>query len=346
MKPTFDYVEDYMEFIGGWRDASGKLRGLFDTVPVPISLARYDVKVVESLAEQTGFSNNAYTDRQAKLAASLVDKYRKQLSKLTPAIIVPDELDKFRLGIRQMDRTKSISLKDGVLHLKFPYDTKLIEVVRIHGKKGSGSAEFDYDAKVWKLGLTEYHVNWVMAVAETYGFTVSDEVKELYNKILEAEKSEYTIELMEQDGKFVITNAADSLNEYIEQNLGGFGLENALTLIDNASVLGYAVPAWLTSELADVYGAKAKMLTERHHEFKRGTTTLEEVVEYARMVNRLPVYVYSHGLPKNDTEDIKYLNRNIDPDIKTKVLVTTTNMMIGSRKQAWLSNAEKIFLLE
>ena len=48
MKPTFDYVEDYMEFIGGWRDASGKLRGLFDTVPSPISLARYDVKVVES----------------------------------------------------------------------------------------------------------------------------------------------------------------------------------------------------------------------------------------------------------------------------------------------------------
>lgn len=346
MKPTFDYVEDYMEFIGGWRDATGKLRGLFDTVPVPISLARYDVKVVESMAEQTGLSNNAYTDRQAKLAVSLVDKYRKQLSKLTPAVIVPETLDKFRLGIRVMDRTKSIYIKDGALYVKFPYDTKLIEVMRVHGKKGSGSAEFDYDAKVWKLGLTEYHVNWVMAVAETHGFAVSEEVKELYDKILETEKTEYKIELVEQAGEFVITNAANSLIEHVEQNLGGFALENALVLIDNAPVLGYEVPVWMTSELPEVYGSKAKMLTKRQHEFGRGATTLEEVVEYARMVNRLPVYVYSHGLPKADTEDIKYLNRNIDPDIKAKVLVTTTNMMIGSRKQAWLSNAEKIFLLE
>lgn len=346
MISTFDYVEDYMEFIGGWRGADGKVRGLFDTLPVPISLARYDVKVVESLAEQTAFSNNAYTDRQAKLAVALVDKYRKQLSKLTPAIVLPESLDKFRLGIRSMDRTKSVYLENGHLHLKFPFDTQLIEIVRQHGKKGSGSAEFNYDRKVWVLGLTEYHVNWVMAVAEQCGFTVSAEVRELYNKILEAEKTEYKIELKEQDGKFVITNAADSLNTYVEENLGGFAMENIITLVDNAPILGYEVDQWIVDSVKEEYGVIGTMIAQRRHDFKRGSTTVEEIVEYARLVNRLPVYIYSHGLPKKDTDDIKYLNRNVDPEIKIKVLVTTTNMMIGSRKQAWLSNAEKIFLLE
>jgi hypothetical protein len=346
MTPTFAYVEDYIEFIGGYRDSSGKQLGIFDTVPTPLSLARYDVKVIESLADQTGSNNQAYTDKQAKLAASLVDKYRKQLSKLPVPIIVPETLDKFRLGIRVMDRTRGIYIADDKLYVRFPFDTKLIELMRVLGKQGEGSAAFDYDNKVWVLGLTEHHVNWVMAIAESYEFTVAEEVKELYRKILEIEQTPYKIELVEQDGKFTITNAADSLIEYIEQNLGGFGLENYVALVDNASVLGYEVDPWLVDKISSAYGVNAPLLLTRNHNFKRDEISMDDVVAYAKAVNRLPVYVYSHGLPKKDTDDIKYLNRKVDPELQTKLLITSTNMMIGSRKQAWITNAEKIFLLE
>lgn len=346
MKPTFAYVEDYIEYIGGYRDATGKSLGIFDTVTTPLSLARYDVKVIDSLADQTAFKNQAYTDKQAKLAASLVDKYRKQLSKLQIPIIVPETLDKFKLGIRQMDRTRAIYINDDKLHVRFPFDTKLIELMRTLGKEGEGSAAFDYDNKVWVLGLTEHHVNWIMAIAESYDFKISDEVKELYNKILEVEQTPFKIELIEQDGKFTITNAADSLIDYIEQNLGGFDLENYVTLVDNAAVLGYEVDPWLVDRIANAYGISAPLILTRNHNFKRDSITMDDIVAYAKAVNRLPVYVYSHGLPKKDTDDIKYLNRNVNPELQTKLLVTTTNLMIGSRKQAWITNAEKIFLLE
>ena len=346
MNPTFTHVEDYIEFIAGYRGTSGPYN-LFDYRPSPVSLARYDVRIVDSFASQTMESNSSYTDKQAELAVKIVDKYRKQLSKLDPAIYVPDELDKFRLGIRKIDRSKSIYIEDNKIVLKFPYDTKIIDLVKSQSKQAQGHMEFDYDNKVWRCGMTEYIVNLVMTVGSANEFEISEQFKELYELILATEKTDYKIELTEQDGRLYITNAPDSLNEYIDQHLGGFSDSNLLNLIDNAAILGYSVDAGLFYKLdPDITQQRLTMLLERQHHFKQDAISLTDVVDYARQLNRLPVYVYSNGLPRKDTDDIKYLSRGIDVDVTPKVLVSTTSLMIGSRKQAWLANAEKIFYIE
>ena len=73
---------------------------------------------------------------------------------------------------------------------------------------------------------------------------------------------------------------------------------------------------------------------------------MDQIVEYAKLVNRLPVYVYETGIPKADTQDIVYLSRSNALDIKPKLLVSLSSLMIGSKKESWRNSAEKIIVIE
>lgn len=344
---TFKYVEDYIEFIAGHRDISGKQYGLFDTKPSPISLARYDVKIIESMAEQTMHIGKSYTDKQAALASRIVEKYRRQLSQLSPPVILPASLDQYRLGIRLVDRSKKIYIDQEKIIVKFPYDTKLIDLVKAQVKNGKGSAVFDNESKVWRVAFTEDMINWAVSVGQMNDFEIDQDVMEFYNKILDTEKKEYKIELVKTDSGFVITNAASSLIEYINEHHGGFGSDNLLQLIDMSEVLGYTVDNMLYKELfAQVSNNIGLMIGRRKHTFKADKVDMDTVIQYARMVNRLPIHVYETGLPKPNTDEIIYLNRGFDANVSPRLLVSKSSLMVGTKKQAWIANAEKIFIIE
>lgn len=345
-QPTFRHVEDYVEFIAGYKDINGKALGMFETVPSPISLARYDVSIVDSLANQTLNIKNGYTDKQSELAKKIVAKYKKQLNQL--GVCLPDVLDQFRHTIRVVDRTKTVSLLEDYFEFRFPYDTKLIDLVKKQARQGTGYVAFDYDAKVWRLALTENNLNWLMAVSATNAeIQIDPRVQDLYNKLLESETKEYQIELVATQNGYTITNAADSLIDYVNEKLGGFGPDNLLVLADNSGVLGYSIHPDLIAVLNKLYGEeKTKLIAGREKKYKNSDQALEAVLRYATMVNRLPIHVYDLGEPKKDTDDIIYLNRNKGHDVAPRLLVSMTSVMIGSKKESWIKNAEKIIYLE
>ena len=346
MNPTFTYVEDYIEFIGGHRDITGKHLGMFESVTSPISLARYDVRIIESFCEQVLFDCKPYTDKQSELAVKIVNKYRKQLLQLAAPVVLPESLNQFRLGIRTIDRTKSVTIDSGQFVVRFPYDTKLIELVKRQMKEGDGAALFDIDKKVWRLAQTESMLNWIMSVCPSNEFEISSEVTELYEAMLLTEQQPYPIELQVQDGQFAISNAESSLIDYVNEHLGGFGLDNILTLADNSDVLGYTVAPDICSTLEEVYGPTWKLISSRNLAFKKSEVTMDQLIEYARLVNRLPVYVYETGIPKADTPDIIYLSRSKSLDIKPKLLISMSSLMLGSKKESWRNSAEKIIVIE
>ena len=346
MNPTFTYVEDYIEFIGGHRDITGKHLGMFESVTSPISLARYDVRIIESFCEQVLFDCKPYTDKQSELAVKIVSKYRKQLLQLAIPVVLPESLNQFRLGIRTIDRTKSVTIDSGQFVVKFPYDTKLIELVKRQMKEGEGAALFDIDKKVWRLAQTESMLNWIMGVAPSNEFVISSEITALYDAMLLVEQHPYPIELQVQDGQFVISNAESSLIDYVNEHLGGFGLGNILTLADNSDVLGYTIAPDICSTLEEVYGPTWKLISARNLAFKKSEITMDQLIEYARLVNRLPVYVYETGIPKADTPDIIYLSRSKSLDIKPKLLISMSSLMLGSKKESWRNSAEKIIVIE
>ena len=115
---TFAYIEDYMEVIAGERNpVTGSLYGLFASTPPIVSLARYDVNIVNSMAAAT-MDGRALTDKQADLAVKIVLKYRKQLEKLG-IDVAPAEYPQFRLGIRTIDRRRLLYVKDDHIVLQF-----------------------------------------------------------------------------------------------------------------------------------------------------------------------------------------------------------------------------------
>lgn len=346
MNPTFTYVEDYIEFIGGHRTIAGKQLGLFETVPSPINLARYDVGIIDSFCNQTIFDCKPYTDKQSELAVKIVSKYRKQLLQLSTPVVLPESLNQFRLGIRTIDRTKSVTIAGGQFVIKFPYDTKLIELVKRQLKEGAGSGSFDSNNKAWCLAQTESMLNWIMAVAPANEFTISSEVTTLYDAMLQIEQQSYTIELQTVGDRYVISNAESSLIDYINEHLGGFGLDNILALADNSEVLGYTIAPDIRRSLEEVYGPQWKLINARNLTFKKSEISIDQLVEYAKLVNRLPVYVYETGVPKLDTSDIVYLSRTKSLDIKPKLLVSMSSLMIGSKKENWRNTAEKIIVIE
>lgn len=345
----FTYIEDYIEFIGGWRSRDGKLASLFDNVDSPLSLARYDEKIVASLAEQTAINNKGYTDKQGELAKKLVEKYRRQLSKLSDPIIVPEVVDQFRTPLRQVDRSKTVHIEDGLFVVKFPYDVKLIDSVKLQMKTGYGRAEFDHDKKLWYMAQTESNLNWIMTMKDIHGIQVSEEIESLYAQMLEVEAADNRIYLYKDQTEYKIHNASESLLNYISETIGTMTDDNLLRLVDSADTLGFEVDDSIRQQVCDLLGnnqALCNIVNKRRSLIKQDELNLDSIIEYARLTNRLPVHVYSTGLPKEDTNEIKYLNRGKAFNVFPKLLVSYTSTMIGSKKESWQINAEKIIFLE
>ena len=346
MNQPFVHVEDYIEFIAGWRERNGRILQLFQNVPSPLSLARYDVSILNSLGVQTALENRAYTDKQAELAKKIIFKYRRQLANLPDPIIVPERLDNFRLGVREVDRTKSASVHDGVIWLRFPYDADLIRNVKDFSQKSQGFLHWDRKDKVWKMSLTEYNVGLVMTFFKDKEFIIDPVIENIFDQILECEKTEYRIELVKDHDRYKITNVENSLVKYLESELGADCWTDLIGLCDLAEICGYTISKEVESDLKAVVKKTVIFQLIRHRKFGISTEEFDDLVEYAKLVNRLPLHYYTGvvDIATKSTNEIIYMGSTtrVPVDQKIKLLATTTSLLIGSRKQSWLQNAEKI----
>lgn len=343
MEQTFLYVEDYIEFIAGWRTRAGKRLALFDNIPSPIKLARYDVNILSSLGMQTALESRAYTDKQAELAIKIIQKYKKQLSNLELPVIIPELFDNFRLGIRNVNRSYSVYLAGDVIHVKFPFDTKLIAFIKDQAKISHGKIKWNNDFKVWEFAITEYNINIVTNFNTEHTVEISDEVIVLYQKILECEQVPYRIELVKQGNGYTITNAEKSLISFLEKRIGPNCWTDLIKLCDYSEVCGFTISNEVQAELASCVSDLHRLLIA-NRKYTVAVEEFKDVLAYARLTNRLPLYYYDPlaSMPA-DSDDVVYLNstQKLDSNIEIKLLVTTSNIMVGSRKQMWAQNAEK-----
>jgi hypothetical protein len=359
---TYQYVEDYLELLGGY-DVTSTAALLYPSNKL-ISLARYDIAIVDSMSSHTIFGG-ALTDRQAELCIKIILKYRRQFAK-AGIDVTPVENPVFRIAPRKLDRSRRIWLDDQKIGLRFPYDRGLIDTVQEYKKTSQGSAVWDSEEKVWWLGLTEANVNWVVAWGEAYHFEIDSLVRDLFGKILDCEQTAYEIKLVRTADGYTITNAAPSLIEYIETKLGGFGPENAVKLIDYASVLSYTYDDNLTRPaLLDLFKHQRNVhvVPDAEH------VNLDLIFQYAELTNRYPVCIYDPGMKGVDLSrfkeqdivrfntsgktktcdynihDVKVVYANKIPatwDHDIPLLVSTQELMFGGKRMEWLSRAEKI----
>jgi hypothetical protein len=365
---THQYVEDYIEIIAGYREPNGKSNySIFTVGESPLSLARYDMKVVPSLAEQT-IAGKGFTDKQAALAVSLIIKYERQLNKLS-VDITPVKTPQYRIPLRSIDRESRVWVEGDIVNLKFPYDTKLIDLVRTASKDSKGNIHFNRERRVQELALTEWNVNWVYTFAKVNNFTIDTSLETVMQSLLEAEHNPYAIELTYNDGVLSISNAADSLIEYVNNNVG---FDDLLKLIDHAPILGYTVNSTIRDTVVEQCGTRFWSLCA-NRELKVDPQTSHDLVKdlatYAEQTNRFPIYVYEADLtdrllneftkhfpnqvfklgnqktiPDDPTIKVIYTNKIPRTPLNSRIplLVSSAGMLHGGDRQIWIQTAEKI----
>jgi len=367
----FETIEDYIEVIAGERDpTTGKLVGGWANEPI-ISLARYDVGVIDKMSEQVRMGT-ALTERQAQLAQKLILNYRRQLAQ-KGVDVTPAETPVYRKPLRPMDYSCRLTIEDDVLCLKFPYQTKLIDQLRTFGKDSQGSCRWSPDDRLWKIALTEYNLTWVATFASINKFEIAPSVQNLVELLLAAEDMEYRIELyVDEQNQIQLRNAPASMLEYIATYIGDLTFNNLLRLADYSSILGYTIHPNLETALAQEYGYRfTHLLTNRELKLDPATMFVDDnfasVIEYAVACDRLPVYVYEPDLsykllPKiknmfTDDEIVEVKHNAILSTVnsKTKIvylvkpivekiplLISTAGMIYGGDKEIMVQGAEKI----
>ena len=368
----FDYVEDYLEVIAGHRDTiTGKLIStwIFNYQPI-ISLARYDVNVVESMASAVT-QGQALTERQGELACKIILKYQRQLAaKLVD--VGPVETPKWRMPLRSMDYSRSLVIVDNQLILHFPFVNELIEQLREFAKSSQGHCRWDREKKHWAIALTEYNLSWSHTWATLNKFAIDPAVTQLMNRIADKELTRYAIELYITGDRLAIRNAESSLIDFINEKAGGFGTDNLLRLVDMSAVLGFTVDPDLAQALIVEYTPRFYNLAS-NRELKINPYTLlqtdnfESVIQYANLCQRWPVVVYEPDLSHKMLDKLKslcpddfYYNRHDKaPTIDAKykfihtyvpiqnlthipLIISSAGMMFGGDKQLMFQRAEKI----
>jgi len=371
MKYSYPHIEDYIEFIAGFRDAAGKnAYSIFQLPASSLNLARYDVKIVESFAEQAR-NNIGFTDKQSALAVALVLKYERQLNKHKIDIESVKTNPVFRNPIRNIDRSTRVWVEDNLIKIRFPYDQNLIEHIRTESRESSGRIHFNREARVWQADLTEYNVNLIYTFSKNNNFVIDKSLSDLMDLILSAEKNSYRIELTQHNDQLHIANAANSLIEYVDTNLGGFGLDNLLRLVDHSPLLGYTVDPAIEETVIKQHGPRFwSLCTNREVKVDRNGSQVDQVQEliaYAAVTNRFPIYVYepdqSNRLTMQmigyfDKEQVANLNNREQITADTRLiytnkipripvgniplLISTAGMLFGGDRQVWIQTAEKV----
>jgi hypothetical protein len=364
------YVEDYLEIIAGYRTPNGKNNhSIFSTGEPIVNLARYDMSIVPSLADQTINQQKGYTDRQATLAVQLILKYERQLKK-HGIDVAPVRTPQYRLPLRELDRSTRVWIENQKINLKFPFNAKLIDVVRTAGKESKGLFHFNREKKYYEAALTEWNLNWIYSFSLQNNFEIDKTVQDLMELITAAEANKYEIVLEYNDQQLCISNAESSLTDYVQNQLGGFELDNILTLCDYAPVLGYTVDREIEQDIISNLGTRFWSLCA-NRQLKVDTMTnhnlVAEIVDYAKLTNRFPIFVYEPDLSgKLHTEFNKFfpgaiitLSRDmvsVPEDVKVvytnkipkhhfariPLMISSAGMLYGGDRQMWIQTAEKV----
>lgn len=368
---SYPHVEDYIEIISGYRKPDGKGINSIWSSPTPLlSLARYDVRILESFGDQSYVKQMGYTDKQAALAHAIVLKYERQLNKHCVDISPIKEQAAYRIPIRQIDRSTRVWIEDGIIKLRFPYSTQQIEEIRESAKTSQGAIFFNREEKVWHADLTEYNVNWVVAYAQTHKFEIDPSLQQVMDQVLAAEQQPYALELVAGPSGLDIANAPDSLKEYITEHLGGFSTDNLLPVVDNSPILGYSVEPVISEVIIQAYGPRFWSLCANRElkvDADLGHDALADLVKYAKETNRFPIFVYEPDLSDRlgtaiagyfEKDQVSCLDKKelitehtcvvhtkkIPKNVVDRIplLVSSAGMMYGGDRQIWIQNAEKV----
>jgi len=373
MTQKFPHVEDYLEIINGDRDPdTNAYYGIFDKVKPLVNLARYDVRVINSMATSAR-GGQALTDRQAELACKLILKYKRQLNGKGIDITPAEESPQYRIPLRTIDRRRLIWLEKDQIVLQFPFEPKIVDIVRDATKISCGSWRFHNEkTKQWHIALTEPNLIATMFIAKEHNFEIDPQLVDIENKIAQTEPQHIQLDIV--DDQLIIHNAPASMTQYIENKAGDITVDNLIKIIDLAGVCHFSVSQIVEDLFLEKFESTRlfNLLKGNHVNYSPDADkeVLDALFVYAQVTERLPIHVYEPDLSNRlrdkfvlsyfNEDEILFAPRNNEPIDTTgkkvvyftkyrshwpqdiPLLVTSAGMMHGAEKTLLLQRAEKV----
>ena len=242
-----------------------------------------DFKTIQSLAD----APYAWTEKQGSLATMFLKRYKTLIDKFgfdTDELINNPRYDQ---PFRVISFEKSIdtfTAEDGreVLEMRFPYNEKIIALIRCLKKKTQELVPMLYDGetKKWTMNYTDTVAYYATLIAVRYDFKIlNTKILDDYKEIAQ-EKKKYLPVVAEIDCNSIrLINASDSLVEYWQehcQSLSYIQQRDQLKQFNISHVRNTSTPAATLAEKI-AYALDINLYVDRKVYDKK--TLLEAVIE-------------------------------------------------------------------
>ena len=242
-----------------------------------------DFKTIQSLAD----APYAWTEKQGSLATMFLKRYKTLIDKFgfdTDELIKNPRYDQ---PFRVISFEKSIdtfTAEDGreVLEMRFPYNEKIIALIRCLKKKTQELVPMLYDGetKKWTMNYTDTVAYYATLIAVRYDFKIlNTKILDDYKEIAQ-EKKKYLPVVAEIDNDCIrLINASDSLVEYWQehcQSLSYIQQRDQLKQFNISHVRNTSTPAATLAEKI-AYALDINLYVDRKVYDKK--TLLEAVIE-------------------------------------------------------------------
>ena len=195
-----------------------------DPIATQIKPHPKDFETVKSLAE----SQYAWTEKQARLALVILKRYLTKFQAhgmdIKPLLDSPKYDDDFR--VISFDKViEKYTDDNGVekIELRFPYNKKIIELVRCLKDRRdfpAGYSQYDGENKKWTFLHTDVTAYYLTLIAARYDFKFTDDSLLRDYEEVRKEKVGHRIPTAKLVGtEVVLQNAPESLQEYWDNNI-------------------------------------------------------------------------------------------------------------------------------
>ena len=306
-----------------------------------------DEVFIRSVAKQIG-RGVAMTDRQYEVVKQKIVKYRDQFES-NGVNDLDEAIERVSMPLRTVDRTRSVTVKDGEIVVRFPFDKRLVARLEEIAKRYAHVYCHQKGTNEHRFRAYESVIEEVMSLFKNKNFEIDESILECLKEI-EAVKSDpgaYVPRIVDN----TLVCVSPKVEEMARRELDEFTDETAIKYWDRAIRYGYERPQRIfrrNSELAD-------MMANRSRAQMYLSPSRFDVCQIAgaiRELDRFPLLVtLSSGKQLNEIEQLidafdwvrpeeqillSRLSDNSDPNFKINRIPKDRNF------SRWLDSSTKI----
>jgi len=227
-------------------------------------IAPKDLKLLESFDSQIN-RNLGFTEKQRNICMSILKKYSANISKYLGKDLTNDlATPQFRLPLRVINQTRSVTIGEGAEHIKFikvkfPYDEKTVNCIKEYKTSYAKSRNALYtswiswnqDTATWDFLLDELNVAWVVNNLLSNGFTIDETLLEYAKEIKDIEEhvENYVPMVVFDENKFKFVNTHQNIPQpetddvlealFLAKKYGIYTWDDAIDLALNDRSIGH-----------------------------------------------------------------------------------------------------------